>query len=62
MAEITRPRVREAPFGHVLTLVPGAKEAQTSLSAALWSADGSISERVKELIFLLTSILNRCET
>lgn len=62
MAEITRPRVHEAPFGYVLTLVPGAKEAQTSLSAALWDTGGSVPERVKELIFLRTSIVNRCET
>lgn len=62
MAESTRPRIREAPFGHVLTLVPGAKEAQVSLSAALWHTGGSVSERVKELIFLRTSIVNRCET
>lgn len=62
MSETVRARLREAPFGHVLTLVPGAKEAQTSLSAALWDAGGSVSERVKELIFLRTSIVNRCET
>lgn len=62
MSGTSQPRVREAPFGYVQTLVPGVKEALASLSAALWHPDGSVPERLKELVFLRTSIINRCET
>lgn len=62
MSESVRARVREAPFGYALALVPGAKEGQAKVSEALWSAEGAVPERLKELVFLRTSIVNRCET
>lgn len=61
MIQHTRPRVREAPFGYTTTLVPGAKEALAEFSGAIWSPEGSVSEIAKELVFLQTSIVNRCE-
>ena len=56
------PMLREAPYGYTLKLVPGAPEAIEQLSAALWSPDGGVSPRTKELVFLRTSIVNKCET
>lgn len=61
MTQHTRPRVREAPFGYTTTLVPGAKEALAEFSAAVWNPEGSVPELAKELVFLRTSIVNRCE-
>ena len=62
MTEPTRPRVREAPYGHTLTLVPGALAAFAGVTAALWDPQGGVPERVKELVFLRTSHLNQCDT
>ena len=40
---------------------PGAKDALAAYSAAVWSPEGTVPERMKELVFLRTSIGNRCE-
>jgi hypothetical protein len=56
------PILREAPYGYTLKLVPGAAEAVDRLGAALWSPAGAVAPRVKELVFLRTSIVNECET
>ena len=61
MSGPTRPRVREAPAGYTTTLVPGAREALAGFTAAIWDG-GTVSERTKELVFLRTSAVNRCET
>lgn len=61
MTQNTRPRVREAPFGYTTTLVPGAKEGLAEFSAAVWNPEGTVPELTKELVFLRTSIVNRCE-
>lgn len=61
MAESTRPRVREAPFGYTLTLVPGAKEGLAGFTKVLWDPEGTVSPELKDLVFLRTSIVNRCE-
>ena len=62
MSGPTRPRVREAPAGYTTTLVPGAKDALAGFTAAIWDPAGAVSERTKELVFLRTSAVNRCET
>ena len=62
MSGPTRPRVREAPFGYTLTIVPGAKDALAGFTSAVWDPDGAVPERTKELVFLRTSLVNRCET
>ena len=61
MTQPARPRVREAPFGYTTTLVPGAKDALAAFSAAIWSDEGTVPARTKELVFLRTSIVNKCE-
>ena len=62
MAEPSHPQLREAPYTHTLTLVPGAPEAVKGLSQAFWSEDGKVPARTKELVFIRTSQVNRCET
>ena len=62
MSEPARPSLREEPFGYTVTLVPGAKEVVTGIRAAFWDPQGTVSERTKELVFLRTSVVNRCET
>lgn len=62
MSQPARPRVREAPYGHTITLVPDAKDAFAAVTAALWDPQGAVSERVKELVFLRTSVVNLCDT
>ena len=57
-----RPSLREEPFGYTLTLVPGAKEVVAGIRTAFWDPQGAVSERTKELVFLRTSVVNRCET
>jgi hypothetical protein len=54
--------VREAPAGYTTTLVPGAKDALAGFTAAIWDPAGAVPERTKELVFLRTSAVNRCET
>ena len=62
MAEPTRPKVREAPYGYTLTLVPGARDGVSAFSQAIWSEDGTVPATTKELVFLRTSHVNRCPT
>lgn len=54
--------IREAPYGHTISLVPGAREALAGWSAVLWREDGAVAPRVKELAFLRTSLVNGCRT
>ncbi len=60
MSQPDRPRVREAPFGYTVSQIPGAQEALTAFSKAIWSDEGSVPAMTKELVFLRTSIVNKC--
>lgn len=62
MTAPARPQLREAPYGHTVSLVPGAPEALAALVATLWRDDGAAPPRVKEIVFLRTSLVNRCPT
>lgn len=55
------PRLRQAPFGYTVRLVPGVQEATGELSKVLWDPAGEVSPEMKELVFLRSSIINRCE-
>jgi hypothetical protein len=57
-----RPSLREAPYGYTLRLVPGLDDAVARLTDVLWNPDGRVPPRIKELVFLRTSVVNRCET
>ena len=58
----SRPALREAPYGYTVSLVNGLPDALAGFVAALWNPAGAASERVKELVFLRTSIVNTCHT
>lgn len=62
MADTNRPRVREAPYGYTLTLVPGARDGAAAFSKAIWADEGAVPGTTKELVFLRTSFVNRCPT
>jgi hypothetical protein len=62
MTEEARSRLRAAPYGYTTGLVPGVTQATAALRDVLWDPAGTVSERVKELVFLRTSIVNQCET
>jgi hypothetical protein len=62
MSTPARPALREAPYGYTLSLVPGAAEAIEGLVAVLWKPAGAVTPRTKELVFLRTSMVNKCET
>jgi hypothetical protein len=62
MTEAARPSLREAPFDYTVRLVPGAPEALAGFVAALWNPAAATTLRVKELVFLRTSLVNRCDT
>ena len=55
-------RLRTAPYGYTVGLVPGLREALDGFADTLWREDGRVSRRAKELVFLRTSVVNRCET
>ena len=53
-------RLRETPFSRATGAVPGVRDALAALAAALWREDGATPPTTRELVFLRTSILNRC--
>lgn len=62
MTNPSRPALREAPYGYTVSLVNGLPDALAGFVAALWNPAGAARARVKELVFLRTSIVNRCHT
>jgi hypothetical protein len=62
MSNQSRPALREAPYGYTVSLVNGLPDALAGFAAALWNPTGAAPERVKELVFLRTSIVNHCAT
>ena len=50
-----------SPFMRMLAHKPAILRAYNQLSGALWAADSKLSEKLKELAYLRTSIINGCE-
>jgi len=57
-----RPKLSGAPLGYTVALVEGTADAYKSFGEALWSEDQAIPARLKELVFLRSSIVNECPT
>ncbi|MGZ0220647.1 MAG: hypothetical protein ACKVIY_16730 [Acidimicrobiales bacterium] len=57
-----RPKLSAAPLGYTLTKVDGAAEAYKAFGTALWSDEAAVPVRLKELVFLRTSMVNQCLT
>lgn len=58
----TRPKLSGAPLAYATHLVDGAGDHYRAFSMALWADDRLVSARLKELVFLRTSIINECHT
>ena len=57
-----RPKLSGAPLAYTVNLVDGVAEHLTAFSSSLWADDRAVSARLKELVFLRTSIVNECHT
>lgn len=50
-----------SPFQRMLAHKPAILRAYNQLSGALWAADSKLPEKLKDLAYLRTSIVNGCE-
>jgi len=57
-----RYKLAGAPLRYTLALVSQGIEAFESFHGMIWSADGQVPARTKELAFLRCSIVSRCPT
>ncbi len=57
-----RPKLSAAPLGYTLHKVDGTADAYKAFGLALWDEEGAVPLRLKELIFVRTSIVNQCPT
>jgi len=57
-----RMKLSGAPLGYTLAQVEGTSAPYKAFGEALWSNDTAVPVRLKELIFLRSSIVNRCPT
>ena len=62
LAMKSRPKLSGAPLGYTVSLVEGTAESYKAFGKALWSEDRSVPARLKELIFIRTTIINQCPT
>ena len=58
----SRPKLSGAPLAYALAKVDGTTDPYGSFGKALWSEERAVSPRLKELVFLRTSIVNQCPT
>lgn len=58
----SRPKLSGAPLAYALAQVEGTAAPYASFGSSLWSAEGAVSEALKELVFLRTSTVNECDT
>lgn len=55
-----RFKLAAAPVAYTLSQIPEARERQGALHEAIWAESGTVGARLKELVFLRTSMINRC--
>jgi len=55
------PGGKVAPFFRMLAHKPAVLRAYNQLSGALWAADSTLPERLKDLAYLRASIRNGCD-
>lgn len=55
-----RFKLAAAPVAYTLSQIPQALEHQAELHEAIWAESGTVGNRAKELVFLRTSMINRC--
>ena len=57
-----RPKLTGAPMAYTMHLVDGTQDPFREFGESLWADDRAIAPRMKELVFLRTSIVNQCLT
>lgn len=57
-----RPKLSAAPLAYTVHLVDGVGDHLQAFGSSLWADDRAVSVRLKELVFLRTSIVNECHT
>lgn len=57
-----RPKLSGAPLAYSMARVDGTAAPYADFGAALWSEDAAVPARLKELVFLRSSLVNRCHT
>lgn len=57
-----RPKLSELPMSYTLAQVDGTTDSYMAFGKALWADDGATSGRLKELVFIRSSIVNQCPT
>lgn len=58
----SRPKLTGAPLAYAMWKVDGTREPYGDFGRALWSDDRTVGRRLKELLFLRSSIVNECPT
>lgn len=58
----SRPKLSGAPLAYTLAKVEGTADPYQTFGKRLWADERTVPVTLKELIFLRTSIVNRCET
>ena len=58
----SRPKLSGAPLAYTLHQVDGTTDHYAAFGKALWAEDGATSGRLKELVFIRSSIVNQCPT
>lgn len=57
----SRPKLSGAPLAYTLFQVDGTTEPYADFGTALWAGDAAAAS-LKELVFIRSSIVNRCPT
>ncbi|MGI9613406.1 MAG: hypothetical protein ACR2QO_10885 [Acidimicrobiales bacterium] len=58
----SRPKLSGAPLAYTLAKVDNTTEPYQGFGKAVWAGTTTVSAALKELVFLRTSIVNRCPT
>lgn len=57
-----RPKLTGAPLAYTMHLVEGTADHYRAFSESLWADDRAVPARLKELVFVRSSIVNECHT
>lgn len=58
----SRPKLSGAPLAYTLAKVEGTADPYQTFGKSLWSEGRAVAATLKELVFLRSSIVNRCAT
>lgn len=58
----SRPKLSGAPLAYTLAKVEGTADPYQAFGKSLWSDGRAVAATLKELVFLRSSIVNRCAT